>query len=452
MKSHTLTKLLFIPALALMSTGVYAQAVITTIGGTGTVGYSGDGGLATLANMADPQGVAVDHAGNVYIADRSNSVIRMISATTGNISTYAGNGVWGLAGMGGPATAASLRNPDAVFAAANGDLYLTDWWNDMAMSVDHTTGNIEARCGTGEQGGDGDSGSATLARMEIPGGIFTDGAGNIYIADYGNNRVRKVASTGIVYNFAGGAGYGYAGDGGPATAAMFASPNGIFGDKDNNIYVSDAGNNVIRKISAAGIISTVVGNGAAGYTGDGGLATSAQLSAPGALYIDNNKIMFIADKGNNVIRRVDLNTGTISTVAGNGTAGFSGDGGPAIAAELNGPSGIWQDYLGALYIADMGNARVRKVAPASDPTSITNTTAGVVSIFPDPSAGTFTLNTADSWNGATVEVFNVVGAKVYSNTITATQTNISLDQPSGMYVVSLHAATGNYTQKITISK
>jgi len=455
MKPAILQKLILLPALALATAGAYGQATITTIAGGGpyVAGTLGNGGPATSAFFNWPTGVAVDASGNVYITDRYNSEVRVVDGS-GTVSAFAGNGTFGLLGIGGPATAAEIREPDAAYAdPITGIVYFTDWFNDMAFSVDPATGTLQARCGTGEQGGDGDGGCATLARMEIPGGIATDGAGNIYIADYGNNRVRFVnTTTNVVNTFAGTGTFGYTGDGGPAAAATFQNPNGIFADKMNNIYISDAGNNVVRKVTPAGIISTVAGNGTFGYTGDGGPASAANLSGPAGLYVDNGTL-YIADVYNNVIRAVNLSTGIITTVAGNGTMGFAGDGGPAIAANLYNPTGVCVDHTGALYIADAGNARIRKVAASSgSTTSVVAPAATLFAVSPNPSAGTFTLQADGDITGATADVFNVLGARVYSAAITGATTTITLDQPAGVYTLCIHTSGGTRTQKLVINK
>ena len=201
--------------------------------------------------------------------------------------------------------------------------------------------------------------------------MAVDASGNLYIADTGNNRIRKVSATGIITTVAGNGSAGYSGDGGPATSAQLDGPEGVAVDGSGNLYIADTCNNRIRKVSATGIITTVAGNGSAGYSGDGGPATSAQLSLPAGVAVDGSGNLYIADSGNNRIRKVSA-TGIITTVAGNGSPGYSGDGGPATSAQLNQPAGVAVDASGNLYIADSSNNRIRKVSA----TGIITTVAG----------------------------------------------------------------------------
>ncbi len=462
MKRFTFKQIMLATVLIVTCTlGTNAQGIITTIAGNGAYGYSGDGGLAIAASFDYPQGVGVDVAGNIYIADRYNSRIRVISGTTGIINTYAGNGVFGLTGLGGTATAASIRYPDAIFVDEAGDVHFTDWYNDMAMCVHHHSGGdtLDGDCGDGHQGHTGDGGDAHSCTMEIPAAICLDHAGNKYIADYGNNCIRRVdAITNVVTTIANGTGaYGYTGDGGLAMTATFQHPSGIFLDNssDGLLYVSDYGNNVIRVINlGTGTIRTAVGNGIAGYIGDGGLAMTAELRSPSSIFIDNSHNIFIADEGNNVIRKYNTLSGTITTVAGNGTSGFSGDGSLAITAQLNAPSGVAVDASGNLYIADMSNSRIRKVTyPSISTTNTANIiSANNVSVYPNPSKGGITIDATSTING-NIELLNVVGEKVYNSTINDTHTTFNVNNlANGIYILNIKSATGNYTQRISLEK
>lgn len=349
---------------ALRSIQVYvAPGTISTYAGTGTSGYTGDGGAATSARLASPEGVEVASNGDLYIADLSNHAIRKVASLTGVITTVAGTGTSGSTGDGGAATSARLNSPQDVSVAANGDLYIADTANNKIRKVTAATGVITTVAGTGTAGSTGDGGAATAARLSSPRGIEVASNGDLYIADRSNNKIRKVtAATGIITTYAGTGTAGYTGDGGAATAARLSNPEGIALASNGNLYIGDTGNDAVRLVVAAtGVISTVAGTGTSGSTGDGGAATAARLNAPQAVDLGPSGDLFIADTGNSKIRRVEVGTGTIITVAGTGTAGFLGDGGAATLARINSPRGIAVSVTGSYYIGDRSNNRVRKV-------------------------------------------------------------------------------------------
>ena len=337
---------------------VDSAGVISTVAGDGTRGYGGDGGPATAAQLNAPAGVAPDGAGNLYIADRDNHRIRKVDPA-GVISTVAGDGTLGYGGDGSPATAAQLASPRGVALDEAGNLYIADTFNYRIRKVD-AAGVITTVAGDGTLGFGGDGSPATAAQLNQPIGVAPDGAGNLYIADWGNNRIRKVDSAGVISTVAGG---GPVGDGGAAVAAQLDSPRGVAPDGAGNLYIADSGNHRIRKVDPAGVISTVAGDGMRAYGGDGGAATAAQLSAPGGAVPDGSGNLYIADSGNYRIRKVDA-AGVITTVAGDGTSGYGGDGDAATAAQLNFPRGVALDGAGNLYIADFSNNRIRKVDSA----------------------------------------------------------------------------------------
>jgi hypothetical protein len=350
---------------------VATTGIISTVAGDGNYGYSGDGVPATTTSLADPFGVSADAAGNFYIADSGNQRIRRVS-TTGIISTVAGNGSYGFSGDGGPATGASLATPFGVVVDSAGNFFIADLDNQRIRKVS-TTGIISTVAGDGTYGYGGDGGPATATSLANPHGVAVDGSGNLYIADSDNQRIRKVDNTGTITTVAGNGAYSYGGDGGPATGASLYLPTGVTLDATGNVYIADQGNNRIRKVDAGtGIITTVAGNGNYGYSGDGGPATAASLAAPAGVAVDAAGNIYIADQGNNRVRKVDAITGIITTVAGNGSNGFSGDGGPAIAASLSFPTGVALD-AGNFYIADQGNNRIRRVNVV---TGIISTVAG----------------------------------------------------------------------------
>jgi hypothetical protein len=270
----------------------------------------------------------------------------------------AGNGTKGYGGDGGPAVSAELNNPNDVAMDSAGNLYIADFVNSRVRKVD-TGGIITTVAGNGTQGYSGDGGAATSAEIKLPEGIAVDDSGNLYIADNGNSRIRKV-SGGIITTVAGNGTAGYSGDGGPATATELNYPTGVAVDATGNLYIADFQNSCIRKVSG-GIITTVAGlDQGPGYAGDGGPATAARLNYPTGVSVLPSGELFIADTFNNRIRKVDA-AGIITTVAGNGTQGYGGDGGPSDLAELYNPMGICVESRHKFYIGDAMNNRVRKV-------------------------------------------------------------------------------------------
>ena len=342
---------------------------ITTIAGTWERGFSGDGGPATAARLAFPRGVAVDGAGNVYIAAYGNKRIRKLDST-GTITTIAGTGGRGFSGDGGPAVEAELRNPSGVAVDGAGNLYIADTFNHRIRKVD-STGTITTVAGTGQYGFGGDGGPATAVRLAYPDDVAVDGAGNLYIAESSDDRVRKVDSTGTITTIAGTGRFGFRGDGGPAVKADLFNPSGVAVDGAGNLYIADVSNHRIRKVDSTGTITTIAGTGGSGFSGDGGPAVEAKLYNPRGVAVDGAGNLYIAESGNERIRKVD-STGTITTIAGTGERGFSGDGGPAVEAKLYNPRGVAVDGAGNLYIADYSNKRIRKV----DSTGTITTVAG----------------------------------------------------------------------------
>ncbi len=335
--------------------------IITTVAGNGESSYSGDGGLATQASLNNPLDVAVGGDGSLYIADYWNNRIRRVSPD-GIITTVAGNGESSYSGDEGLAIQAGM-NPVFVAVSEDGSLYIADYWNNRIRRVG-TDGIITTVAGNGTAGYSGEGGLATQASLSNPAGIAVGGDGSLYIADSSNNRIRRVGPDGIITTVAGNGTEGYSSDGGLATQASLYGPYGVTVGGDGSLYIADYWNNRIRRVGTDGIITTVAGNGTAGYSGDGGLATQASLSYPSGVTVGEDGSLYIADYWNNRIRRVGTD-GIITTVAGNGTAGYSGDGGLATQASLNNPSGIAVGGDGSLYIADPLNNRIRKVASAS---------------------------------------------------------------------------------------
>ena len=350
---------------------VDASGALTTIAGLGVGDYSGDGGPATKVKLGHPENLAVDGTVNVYIQDFSR--IRKVD-TSGIIDTIAGGREKGVGGDGGPAAGTFLDQPRGVAVDATGNIYIAEWGRHRIRKVD-TLGVIHTIAGSGESGFSGDGGPATSAMLAFPLGVAVDAVGNVYIADALNHRIRRIDILGVIETIAGsgdGVSEGnftgdYGGDSGPATGALLARPGDIAVDDMGNVYIADAFNHRIRKVDASGIIDTIAGTGERGFGGDGGPATSALLAFPQGVATDGAGNLYIADAGNNRIRKVD-STGTITTIAGTGGIGFDGrgfggDGGSATSALLASPGGVALDSAGNLYIADTGNHRIRKLTP-----------------------------------------------------------------------------------------
>lgn len=337
---------------------------ISTIAGTGTAGYNGDGIPATSAQFNGVQGLTFDGTGNLYAADISNHRIRKITTSTGLISTIAGTGTAGYNGDGILATTAQINTPSALAFDRNGDLYFTDRANHRVRKITTSTGIISTVAGTGTAGYNGDGILATATQLNGPNEVSFDASGNLYIADWFNNRVRKVDnSTGIISTIAGTGTAGYNGDGIAATAAQINGPCGIIFDNAGNIYVAEYGGARVRKINiGTGNISTIAGTGTAGYNGDGIAATTAQLAGCAYIKFDAAENMFIGEGSNQRVREIIKSTGLISTVAGTGTAGYNGDGIAATTAKLNFPFYIFFDQAKCnMYIADYNNNRIRLI-------------------------------------------------------------------------------------------
>ena len=358
-------------AVALASPGV---GDIETFAGDGTAAFAGDGGPAISASLESPSGVAVDGDGNVFISSRSDRV-RKVAVGSGTIATVAGNGVSGFAGDGGLATAARLSDPQGITLDAAGNLYIADTFNWRVRRVDQATQIITTVAGEGTSGFSGDGGLATAAQLDQPSGVAVDAAGNLYIADRANHRIRRVdASTSVITTIAGsgatGVGNGgFSGDGGAATSARMDLPADVAVDASGNLFVVEEGNSVVRRIDGStGVITTVAGTGVAGFSGDGGAATSAHLGArPRGLALDGDGNLLISDGFNHRIRMVDAASGIITTVAGTGTAGFSGDGGPATSATIDQPDHVAVDLSGNVLVVDQANHRVRLIEMISTP-------------------------------------------------------------------------------------
>jgi uncharacterized protein (TIGR03437 family) len=362
-----------------------AKGNINTVVGNGSLGFKGDGSAANAAILNQPTGIALDSSGNLYIADSENYRIRKAASGGGSgaISTIAGNGGVSYSGDGGQATKAQLNSPLGVAADSSGNLYIADTANNVVRKVT-AAGAISTLAGNGTLGSGGDGSAATSAQLNAPQGVAVDASGSVYIADTGNARIRKVSTTGAISTYAGSGTAGFAGgvittvagntvqsyggDGQAATKASLNGPQAVAVDNGGNLYIADSQNNRIRVVTPAGSISTVAGTGLPGYTGDGHQATSAQIVSPSGLAVDYSGAVYITDSSS-LVRRFVVG-GPIFTIAGNGTQGYSGDGGPAISAQLNAPMGLAVDSKGVLYVADAANNSIRSLQAAGFASSI----------------------------------------------------------------------------------
>jgi len=446
---------------------------IQTIIGNNTLSYSGDTRLAVNAELSSPASVSVDSAGDIFIADSDNSAIREVVAASGDIQTVAGSiticaSSTAPCGDGEAATSAQLNNPQGVFLDASGNIFIADTEDNRIRVVNTTTATITVAgvaissltiatvAGTGTAGYSGDTAAATLAELSSPYGVFVDSTENIFIADTGNNVIREVSSAGIITTVVGNntectpAG-ATCGDGGAPTSAQLNFPTGVFLDAAEDIFIADTFDNRIREVTAStGTITTVAGTGARGYSGDGSAATSAVLDTPYGVFVDTAGDIFIADTDNFVIREVFAATGNIQTVAGSNTQGFSGDGGQSTLAELNSPSGVFGDAAGNLYVADMDNARIRQLVPALFVTISPNPVSVVVSTQQQ-----FTATVAGSSNSAvTWSVNGTLGGNSTLGTISTTglfQAPAAIPTPATVTITALSQADGKSTGSATVT-
>ncbi len=441
-------KLLIVLVAVLLANENGSAQTITTIAGADSIAL-GDGGPATAAKLVHPYKVCMDGLGNIYIAERDGNRIRKINSA-GIITTIAGTGASGYSGDNGPATSAKLNGPGTIAFDHVGNIYIGDYYNYCVRKID-TGGIIRTIAGTGTAGFNSDGIPATAAQLSGPSGLIVDSGGNVYISDEFNHRIRKIGPDGIINTIVGTGTPGYIGEGGPASAAQIDKPYEITLDSHNNLYIADWGNHVIRRINSSGIITTVAGNGGGGYDGDGGQATNAKLN-PTDVAVDQNNSMYIADPGNNVIRKVNP-SGIISTIAGVGLTGFSGDGGPSVLARLNFPVGVTLDNQGNIYVADFGNGRVRFITSAVFVESCQQK-SGSMLIYPNPCRGHILVNVGSSLiEAVTLKISTITGVTVFEIT---GQTNklmaIDLDLQDGMYVLSASTLHETHAEKIIVAR
>ncbi|HXD93811.1 MAG TPA: T9SS type A sorting domain-containing protein [Bacteroidia bacterium] len=421
--------------------------IITDFAGTGSQGFSGNGGQATNAKLSNPIAVCFDQTGNLYIADILNNCIRKVN-TLGIITTFAGNGTWGYTGDGGQAVNAETEDPISIAADNIGNIYFSDEYNNRVRKV-NTLGVISTVAGNGTQGFSGDGGQATNAELFEPSGVALDYLGNLYISDRFNGRIRKVNTSGIINTIAGTGIQGYSGDGGQATIAELNNPTGIAVDTIGNLYIADFFNNCIRKVNTSGIITTIAGTGTNGYSGDGGYATAAEFNNPFGVTINKAGDLYIADTENNCVRGVNQ-MGIITTVAGNTIYGSYGDGGQATSASLEEPDGVTCDAMGNLYITDSGGNEIRKVTFGRHITGILEVTNNNnLNIYPNPTNGSFIIE-SNSSEKQTLQVFDINGKLVLSQTINGKTIIDASILSEGVYNISLISNEGVVNKRLVI--
>lgn len=507
---------------ALYATAAKAQTITTYAGDfTKAHTFSGDGAAATAAGLDGPTSCTFDAAGNFYFSDKYNGSIRKVDAS-GNISTPVGTGSPGTSGDGGPATAAQLDWPIGLNFDGTGNLYIAVY-NSHNIRMVNTAGNISTFAGTSGVGGfAGDGGAATASRISFPTDVVADAAGNVYISDWNNGLVRKVDGAGIISTYAGG-GTSFT-DGIPATDASFYANNGVYADAGGNLFITDMDHNRLCKVNSGALCYTILGDGTAGYSGDGAAATAARCDGPAFVTLDAAGNVFFSDMNNQVIRRIEISTGNVSTVVGTGTSSYTGDGGAATAATLSYPTGMCFNKAGDLFICDQGNNVVRKVTAAAVGLSgtttvckgntttlsaaksggvwsssntavatvsatgvVTGTGAGTatiayamglgygstvvtvnncptdaghsvkddqqLSVFPNPSQGSFTITLPDINNEAEVTLSNMLGEVVKTATTATLQKSVSMnDIAAGNYVVKVTTGERTYRTKIVVIK
>lgn len=426
-----------------------AQIITTIAGGaTGHGGYWGDGGPATAAELGYFGSVAVDSEGNVYIGDTNNQRIRKVDASTGIITTIAGTGTAGYNGDGIQATNAQLNYPGPIAFDKNGNLYFVDGNNFRIRQINKNTGIISTYAGNGILGSDGDGGIATSAKIST-GYLAFDKHDNLYISC--TRKIRKITSAGVITTIAGTGFPGVTSDGVLATTTNLGGPRGVATDSYGNVYFGDS-TSAIRKVSVStGIITRFAGTGDnvwSPYSGDGLAATSCHISTFG-IAVDDTNNLYNSDYGNSRIQKIDL-SGTITTIAGTGIAGFSGDGDIATAARINFPQYVALDKCNNVYIADFMNKRVRKITYHTDCDATTKSKeiklVAEISIYPNPASKSIHISPASGMTINSIGIINYMGCLVYQQDNVGKQnTSIGIDHlPKGVYVVQVN---GVYMQR-----
>lgn len=433
------------------ATGQYRR-IVTIAGKGGTGAFTGDGFTATNAFFHAPTAVALDSSLNAYIVDNLNYRIRKVFRSTTQVITYAGTGSSGWNGDGSLSTSADMA-PTGVAADRKGNLFISDAAHSVIRKV-NKLGIISTICGRNVTWGNtGDGGPATRALLAAPQGLCVDRGGNLFICDAANNAVRMIDTLGVITTIAGDFTRGFSGDGGPATAAQLDSPYAVAVDRFGDVFIADHNNSVIRMVDAATqTIVTIAGiPGSFGYSGDGGLATYAELNHPCGVAVDTSLNVYISDADNNVIRKIDATSGIINNWVGNSYPGFGGDLGDPLGANLFHPQGIAIDSANTIYIADANNQRVRKVYFTTVGVDDVTKTNGI-DVYPNPVENEINLSGLEK--NDVVCIYDIVGKSIakWTSSVAGEQTFSVAGLQPGMYTLQVTDKEGNRKTTVKIVK
>ena len=427
----------YVLLLFIICTYLVQGQTITTIAGTGSSGFSGDGGIATSARLNLPFNITFDKSDNIYIADTYNNSIRKIDSETGIIST--------IIGTADKKLISELKTPTGLTFDNYQNLYIADLANLRIRKVNLETGSRMTLVG---QRSETESPNIN-ASLGGPFNVVFDKIGNLYISINGDSKVSKVDfSTGKISNVAGTGVAGFSGDGILAKESQLSNPTGLALDGKGNLFISDSGNERIRKVDlSTGIISTVAGTGVTGYSGDGFEATKTQLSNPLGLAVDKQGDLYVVDRGNNRVRKINMSTGLLTTIAGTGEEGYSGDGDLARNAKLSNPTGLAFNSQGELFIVDRGNNRIRKISGLTSNTEELELESSLL-VYPNPSTDKITIELKNNIELKSATLFDIRGKQVK---VQMTDKTLNVSRlPRGIYVLRLETSKGTFEQKVVL--